>query len=71
MYKHTQEKEAEKYVNLKQLANVSELTSPGFGLLVFILLGRGVKEGEAILPVWAGEGTGMKQEAEGCFFTLY
>lgn len=39
MYKHTQEKKGEKYVNLKHLANGSELTSPGFGLLVFLLLG--------------------------------
>lgn len=41
MYKHTQEKKAEKYVNLKHLATVLELTSLVFGLLFnfFFLLG--------------------------------
>lgn len=38
MYKHIQEKEGEKYVNLKHLANVSELTSPRFGLWAFFFL---------------------------------
>lgn len=42
MYKHIQEKKGEKYVNLKHLANVSELTSPGFGILGVFLLGGGV-----------------------------
>lgn len=45
MYKHTQEKEAEKYVNLKHLANVSELTSLMFGFLVFLLLEGGQGRG--------------------------
>jgi len=71
MYKHTQEKKEEKYVNLKHLANVSELTSPGFGLLGFFFLLGGVKEREAILSFWASEGRGMRQEVEACFFTLY
>lgn len=43
MYKHIQEKKGEKYVNLKHLANVSELTSPRFGLLGFFLLGEARK----------------------------
>lgn len=70
MYKHIQEKEGEKYVNLKHLASVSELTSPRFGLWGFFPFG-GVKEGEAILSFWARGGRGMKQEIEACFFTLY
>lgn len=44
MYKHIQEEKAEKYVNLKHLANVSELTRPRFGLLgVFFCWGESRK----------------------------
>lgn len=72
MHKHIQEKKGEKYVNLKHLENISELTSPGFGLLIFFLFGGVfVKESEVILSFWARAGRGMKQEVEECFFTLY
>lgn len=57
MYKHIQEKKGEKYVNLKHLADVSELTSPGSGLFGLFRVGegKGVKEAEAFCHFGPGK----------------
>lgn len=56
MYKHTQEKKAEKYVNLKHLATVLELTSLVFGLLFnFFFFCWGVKQGRQACHLGLGK----------------
>lgn len=65
MYKHTQEKEEEKYVNLKQLAHVSELTSLRFGLLVFLPLEGG--QGRRFCQFGLGKEQAQNEKSRGVF----
>lgn len=61
-----QEKKAEKYVNLKHLATVSELNKSifcAFNCFFFSV-------GEAVLSFGAGKGRGMKEAAEACFSSI-
>lgn len=63
-----QEKKAEKYANLKHLATVSE-----FNMSIFCPFNCFVvffSVGEAVLSRGAGEGRGMKEEAEACFSSI-
>ena len=60
-----QEKKAEKYVNLKHLATVSE-----FDKSIFSPFNCFFSVGEAVLSFEAGEGWGMKEEAEACFSSI-